>query len=163
VLIQQGSVFALKVSEPILLLIVGKYEFIPDIALADSAFKVEAETLEELFILSAQATFATMVDLKTVKPESKVELSLSAAKLDDLLFEWLAELIYLKDREAQLFSRFEVAISQNGDYRLAGAAWGDKIDFQRQELRTDVKAVTYHMFELRKTGNGYFARVVLDT
>lgn len=141
----------------------GKYEFIPDIALADAAFQVEAETLEELFVLSAQATFATMVNWETVKPSGKVEISLSAPKLDDLLFKWLAELIYLKDVDAQLFSKFDVSISQNGEYRLKGKAWGEKIDPSRQELRTDVKAVTYHMFELKKTEKGYFARVVLDT
>ncbi len=141
----------------------GKYEFIPDIALADAAFQVEAETLEELFVLSAQATFATMVNLETVKPVEKIEISLSASKLDDLLFQWLAELIYLKDTEARLFSTFDVFISQNGEYRLKGIAWGEKIDPSRQELRTDVKAVTYHMFDLKKTDTGYFARVVLDT
>lgn len=140
----------------------GRYEFIPDVALADLAFEVEAESLEELFVLSAQALFSAMVEPGDVKPEEEVKISLTTEKLDNLLYDWLAELVYLKDREAQLFSKFEVAIKQNGNFNLNGKVWGEKIDPERQRLRTDVKAITYHMFKLEKREKGYFARVVLD-
>ncbi len=141
----------------------GKYEFIPDVAIADLAFEVQAESLEELFVLSAQALFAGMVEPGDVRPVEKVEVSLESEKLDNLLFDWLSELVYLKDRDAYLFSMFEVSIGHNGDFSLAGKAWGEKIDPEKQRLRTDVKAVTYHMFKLEKNESGYYARVVLDT
>jgi len=140
----------------------GKYEFIPDVAIADLAFEVQAESLEELFVLAAQALFSAMVESGDVNPVEKVEISLESEKLDNLLFDWLSELVYLKDKDAQLFSKFEVSIIQNGNFALQGKAWGEKINPVRQQLRTDVKAVTYHMFKLEKNESGYFARVVLD-
>jgi len=141
----------------------GRYEFIPEIAIADLAFEVEAETLEELFSLSAQALFEAMVELEDVRPEQEILISLSAEKLDNLLFDWLAELVYQKDVDAQLFSQFEVSIAENGSYKLDGSAKGEPIDPSRHRLKTDVKAITYHMFKLEKKDKGYYARVVLDT
>ncbi|MCI0330513.1 MAG: archease [candidate division Zixibacteria bacterium] len=141
----------------------GRYEFIPGVAIADLAFEVEAETLEELFTLSARALFEAMVELKDVRPVEEVKISLSAEKLDNLLFDYLAELVYQKDLEARVFSEFEVSISENGNFKLEGKAKGEKIDPAKQELKTDVKAITYHLFKLEKRDKGYYARVVLDT
>ena len=141
----------------------GRYEFIPGVAIADLAFEVEAESLEELFSLSAQALFEAMVELEDVRPEQEIRISLSAEKLDNLLFDWLAELVYQKDVDAQLFSRFEVSIAENGNCKLEGSARGEPIDPSRHRLKTDVKAITYHMFKLEKKDKGYYARVVLDT
>lgn len=141
----------------------GRYEFIAGIAIADLAFEVEADSLDELFSLSAQALFEAMVELEDVRPDQEVLISLSAEKLDNLLFDWLAELVYQKDVDAQVFSQFEVSISENGDYKLDGRARGEPINPSRHRLKTDVKAITYHMFKLEKKDKGYHARVVLDT
>ena len=141
----------------------GRYEFIPGVAIADLAFEVFADGLDELFSLSAQALFDAMVELEDVRPEEEVLISLSAEKLDNLLFDWLAELVYQKDVDAQLFSQFEVSINEYGNYGLEGRARGEPINPSRHRLKTDVKAITYHMFKLEKRDNGYYARVVLDT
>ena len=141
----------------------GRYQFIPGVAIADLAFEVFAESLDELFSLSAQALFEAMVELEDVRPEEEVLISLSAEKLDNLLFDWLAELVYQKDVDAQLFSQFEVSINEYGSYELEGRARGESINPSRHRLKTDVKAITYHMFKLEKRDNGYYARVVLDT
>jgi SHS2 domain-containing protein len=141
----------------------GRYEFLPGVAIADLAFEVHAESLNELFSLSAQALFDAMVELQDVRPEHEVRISLTAEKLDNLLFDWLAELVYQKDLDAQLFSQFEVSIDENGNCKLDATVRGEPIDPVRHQLKTDVKAITYHMFKLEKKGNGYYARVVLDT
>lgn len=141
----------------------GRYEFIPGVAIADLAFEVYADNLDELFSLSAQALFDAMVELVGVRPEHEVRISLTAEKLDNLLFDWLAELVYQKDLDAQLFSRFEVSVDENGNCKLEATVRGEPIDPARHQLKTDVKAITYHMFKLEKKENGYYARVVLDT
>ncbi len=141
----------------------GRYEFIPGVAIADLAFEVFADSLEELFSLSAQALFDAMVELQDVRLEQEVLISLSAEKLDNLLYDWLSELVYQKDVDAQLFSQFEVSINEYGSYELEGRARGEPINPSRHQLKTDVKAITYHMFKLEKKENGYYARVVLDT
>ena len=39
---------------------------------------------------------------------------------------------------------------------------GEKIDMKKHEMLVDVKAVTMHMFEVKKEKNIWKARVVLD-
>ncbi len=138
------------------------YRYLEDVATADAAFEAEGRDLEELFRDAAIATFEVMVDMKTVKPRITKEIELKNESIDGLLFDWLSELVYLKDAEAILFSKFDVTIKKNDGYELKAAVSGDAIDQEKHSLRSDVKAVTYHMFEIRKTGNKWTTRVILD-
>jgi SHS2 domain-containing protein len=138
------------------------YRYLEDIATADAAFEVEGKTLEELFRDAAVATFEVMVDTGTVKPEVTREIELENEDVDNLLFDWLSELVYLKDADGLIFSRFDVNIRKNDAYKLKATASGEPINQRKHSLRSDVKAVTYHMFEVKKTGENWTARVVLD-
>jgi SHS2 domain-containing protein len=82
--------------------------------------------------------------------------------LDGLFFDWLSELVYLKDAEGVLFSKFDVRIKKNGAYELKAVASGEEISQKKHGLRSDVKAVTYHLFEVKKIGEIWTARVILD-
>ncbi len=138
------------------------YRYLEDIATADAAFEVKGKTLEELFRDAAIATFEVMADTGTVKPEVTREIELKNEDVGDLLFDWLSELVYLKDADGLIFSRFDVSIRKNDACELKATASGEPIDQRKHSLRSDVKAVTYHMFEVKKTGERWIARVVLD-
>lgn len=140
------------------------YTFLEDVAIADVAFEATGRDPAALFEACAAATFAVMVDPATVEPRIAREVSLREAAPDRLLFDFLAELIYLKDAEALVFARFEVEVGreEGGGWAVWARATGDRIDPERMALGADVKAVTYHLFELREAGEGWWARVVLD-
>jgi SHS2 domain-containing protein len=138
------------------------FRYLEDLSYADAAFEATGRTLEELFSESAIATFEVMADTKTVKQLLTREIILENESVDGLLIDWLSELIFLKDTETLLFSVFVVNIRKNGFYVLKAEAKGEKIDREKHSLRSDVKAVTYHMFEVTKTGDNWTARVVLD-
>lgn len=138
------------------------YRYLEDMATADAAFEVEANDLNQLFQESAQATFAIMADLQAIKPESHKAIKLSADKIDQLLFDWLSELVYLKDKDKIIFSRFAVDIKKDKDYKLVAKAGGEPIDLTKQDLKADVKAITYHQFKLEEKDGKWTARVVVD-
>ncbi len=138
------------------------YRYLEDIATGDVAFEAEGRTLEELFREAAIATFEVMVDTKDVVAKITKEVELKNEAIDDLLFDWLSELVYLKDAEAVVFSKFNVNINKNHAYELKASASGENINREKHSLRSDVKAVTYHMFEVKKTEEKWIARVVLD-
>ncbi|MGB7060856.1 MAG: archease [Candidatus Zixiibacteriota bacterium] len=141
----------------------GTYRFLEDVAIADAAFRAEAESLEELFGLCAQAAFDVMADTKTIEPRSKEGVELAGENLDELLFDWLAELIYLKDLKSMLFSKFDIEIRKKNGYSLKASIWGEPADQKKHRVKVDVKAVTYHLLEVKKEDNKWTARVVLDT
>lgn len=138
------------------------YRYLEDIACADAAFEAGGSTLEELFRDSATAAFEVMADTKTVKPLLTREIMLENEAVDGLLIDWLSELVFLKDAESLLFSVFDVNIRKNDVYVLKGVAKGEKIDRDKHNLRSDVKAVTYHLLEVKKSEDKWVARVVLD-
>jgi len=141
----------------------GKYRFLGDVAIADAAFEAEAETLEELFEICARATFEVMADINTIERKQREDVELVAENLEELLFDWLAELIYLKDVNSMLFGKFETKIHKKDGYRLNASVWGEPTDQKKHRVRVDVKAVTYHLLEVKKTDGRWTAKVILDT
>lgn len=61
-----------------------------------------------------------------------------------------------------VISKFDISIKKNDFYKLKATASGETINQEKHTLRSDVKAVTYHMFEVKKTGENWTARVILD-
>ena len=138
------------------------YKFLEDIVIADVAFEAKGDTLEEVFEASAEAVFETNAEIKTVGDSFVHEFEIEKEDIEDLLYEFLEEIVYIKDKDCVVFSKCDVSIKKDGKYKLCAKFYGEKIDYEKQELKVDVKAVTMHKFKLKKTDSGYFAMVVLD-
>ncbi len=138
------------------------FQYLEDIATADVAFEARGSTLDEVFAQCALATYEAMLNTKKVKAEVEKLIELENEDLERLLYDWLTEIIALKDSEGLALGEFEVNIEKDGAYKLRAKARGERIDPERHELRSDVKAVTYHLFQLYKDKNGWTATVVLD-
>jgi SHS2 domain-containing protein len=141
---------------------VGRYTFLDDIALADSAVELEGGDLDDLFETAAAALAALMVDPATIATTVERTLTLDASTLDLLLYDWLSELIYRKDRDGEVFTGVEARVSGTGPFHLAARARGGVIDRATTSLRADAKAVTFHQFALARGDGGWRARVVID-
>ncbi|HEY9662866.1 MAG TPA: archease, partial [Allocoleopsis sp.] len=80
-----------------------------------------------------------------------------------LLFNFLQEFVYYKDSELLLLRAQHIEIKiQESIYSLKAIAQGERLDPDRHHQRVDVKAVTLHQFQLKKTNGGWVAQVILD-
>ena len=140
----------------------GRYEFLEEVALADCAVDVEGNDLDDLFATAAAALADVMVDPATVPSTVERTIALTAPQLDLLLYDWLSELIYRKDRDREVFTRAEVRVSGTGPFELTARVHGGVLDPERTGLRADAKAVTLHQFALERHGTGWRARIVID-
>ncbi|MEM0120320.1 MAG: archease [Thermoprotei archaeon] len=138
------------------------YRYLEDVAIADLAFEAESDSLEGLFEEAAMAIFEAMANTSTLHVEGQLSFTVKAESVEDLLYKFLSEVVYFKDAEAILFKRVRVKISVDGGYTLVAQGEYDHLDPSRQELRMDVKAVTYHMFRVEKKGDGWVCTVVVD-
>jgi protein archease len=135
------------------------YRFLPDVALADIAFEADSASLRGIFESSARALTDIMVDRKTLRAKVTRTVEVEAEDADRLLYDFLTELIVMKDVDSLLFKEFRVKVKGNS---LSASLEGEKIDRVRHRLRNDVKAVTMHMFGVRHEGRRWKATVVLD-
>lgn len=141
-----------------------QYRYLDDIATADVAFEATGDTLEDLFVASADATMNVMVDdLDTISVRERRPIRVASDAVDMLLFELLQELIFYKDAERLLLRVPRVAIERrDGAYRLEAEAAGETIDTEKHGAGVDVKAVTLHRFRVEQTPQGWRAFVILD-
>ena len=126
---------------------------------ADIGIAAYGVDLKETFANAACALFSLMVDLDGVSESLCREAEVTADNREDLLVEWLNELIYIFDVDNVLLKRFE--ITRLSDTGLRAKCFGEKNDPQRHSIKMGVKAATYHMLWVEE-GNGYRAQVLLD-
>ncbi len=111
---------------------------------ADITVECWAPTMEEAFEQAAMGTFEVMLDTSTVEPKQKIEIEAGGTELSDLLVDWITQLLAEVDINYQFYCKFEVIkISKNDEYSLTARIWGEEIDLDKHDTRTEVKAMTY--------------------
>lgn len=138
-----------------------KYKFLPHTA--DVMFEAYGENLEQLFENAALATEATMVELSSLRKTQEHEIYLDSDDIDKLLYDFLSELIFIKDTDGLLFNKFEIIINcKNKKYDLIAKCFGELIDHDKHKLIDDSKAITMHGFEIKKDKGKYKCKVIVD-
>jgi SHS2 domain-containing protein len=127
---------------------------------ADVGFLAHGRSLEELFANAALAMMSLGWELDAVEERESREIEATGEDTETLLYDWLSAILAVADAERMVFRRFEV--SELGEGRARGVAWGEPFDNSRHQALTYIKAVTFHQFEVRETGQGWTARVYVD-
>lgn len=139
------------------------FRFLDDIAVADLAFEAEGDSVVELFRAATEALLETLADPATVAVIWEREIVQVSEDLADLLFEWLSDLVYWKDAAGVVFHDADLSMVCEGTaWTLVAVLRGAPVDPTTQTLRSDVKGVTKHLYEVKQRGAGWYAQVVVD-
>jgi SHS2 domain-containing protein len=130
---------------------------------ADLGLRIEASELAGKAGVFAEAGRALLTALtnnpESVKPVVQEEFHLSGNDHAFLLFDWLSELLHAHESRGMLFCDFDVRLSADG---LHATALGEAYDPNRHSLSHEIKAITYHGLNVRKTNGGWRAEVIVD-
>lgn len=126
----------------------------------DIGIRVTAPTREALFLEAARATTDIMVDASGARRQRGRDFVVEAEDPASLLRAWLSELIVAFSAEGLIC--VDVDIRSLDDRRLVAQATGDEYDPERHPLRTELKAVTWHQLDVRRTADGWEAQVIFD-
>ncbi|MDY0266051.1 MAG: archease [Methanimicrococcus sp.] len=136
---------------------------------ADIRFIAYGETLEKVFENAALATLTVIADISTIQSQIEFEIELEAIDLENLMVDFLSELLFLFDAEETVLGNVtvkEVGAKTDEDgkemYSINAAVSGEPIDSQKQNFKTEVKAITYNGIRVEKTKDGFETEVVLD-
>ena len=127
---------------------------------ADLGLRVRSADLESLFREAAEGLFSVLVEpISWNETIGRVDFELEADRTEFLLVDWLNELLYHFETRGLLFASFDVRLDGN---RLVASAQSRPFDEQRDRFLHEVKAVTYHDLEVRRTDQGWLVEVILD-
>jgi SHS2 domain-containing protein len=130
---------------------------------SDVYVHTKSKTLAGIFEDATKAAFEVMLNTSAVRGTSVVEASVNADDLEQLLYMWVDHLLYLFDAESFAVSRAEVTIgSKGGPASLQAKIYGESYDPSRHGQRVAVKAMTYSLMCISKTGRAWEAFFVLD-
>lgn len=131
---------------------------------ADITVECWAPTLEQAFEEGALGTLEVILDTSTVQPNVAIDVNVQGIDLEELLVEWIGHLIALIDINSQFYAKFEVQeISKNPEgFALNGRVWGEDIDLERHDTRTEVKAMTYADMSIEQEADRTTLRFTLD-
>ncbi len=116
---------------------------------ADIGFKAYGKNLNEAFENASLAMFNIITDTADVVSEKEISFEITSEDEVSLLYDYLEELLFFHEVEFMLFSEFHVEIDD--DLHLQATIKGEPIDWDRHERKTEIKAITFHKMDVRKT------------
>jgi SHS2 domain-containing protein len=126
----------------------------------DLGMWVYGHDLPELFAHAAWAMFDLMGDASTIRLRQRFQIHIVGTDLEDVLVQWLNELLYRYDTQRLLCATCDV--THLTPTTLTATVAGEPFDPARHPLDTEMKAVTYHQIAVEQAGTGWQARVIFD-
>ena len=129
----------------------------------DIGIRAKAKDLKGLFKNITLAMFDIIAEKKDTKIQGhqdtrNISIKQKADNLEELLVNWLNELLSLSATKELIFSDFQINKLDNNS--LQAIAIGE--DIKNYKLNTEIKAATYHELKLEKTKLGWQAEVIFD-
>ena len=116
---------------------------------ADVGIRSSGSDVNEAFENAAEGMFSIITELEKVEPIGQYKIISEAHDLEQLLVNWLSELLYLQTVSSVMFSKFGVNVQKKGEkWQLEAYASGENFDRSKHTFETEIKAVTHHILEV---------------
>lgn len=116
---------------------------------ADVGIKAHGKTLSEAFENAAKGMFDIITDSSEIESIGQYDIELEASDLEQLLVDWLSELLFLNSAKNLVFGFFKIDLDEKNK-KLTAKVFGEKFDLSKHKIGAEIKAVTYHMLEVKK-------------
>jgi len=126
---------------------------------ADIGVEAFGKNKEEAFEHIAMGMYAIITDESVIENKIKKEITLPRdSDTEQLVIDWLSELLYISDVTGLVFGKFLVEINDH----LHALAWGEPYSRDTHGYGAEIKAVTYHLLSVKNTKKGVTIRVLFD-
>lgn len=126
--------------------------------------RLSGATLGELFASATEAFGETLTILGHIEPRQSEELDVDAPDLDELLVDYLSELLYRFDARGWLTRHVDLDVHEkDGGWTLEGTLRGERRDAARHPLRTPIGGISYHSLHVHRDDERWTAEVLFET
>jgi SHS2 domain-containing protein len=140
---------------------VKKYDILEHTA--DAKFKAYGKSLEEAFINSASAMYEILLKDEKISSKFEKKFEKKAQNYEQLLFDFLDELLFLMDTESLVLSKINslniVQLKPNLIKLNCDASFDSANNY---DIGGNIKAVTYSEIEIKENDSGFELQVVVD-
>jgi len=126
-----------------------KFEYFE--ATADIGLKAYGKDMNEAFENASLAIFNIISDTSNIDAVKDIEFEISSEDEVSLLYDYLEELLFYHETEFMLFSKFHVEIDDT--LHLKAKIEGEEINWDKHERKTEIKAITFHKMDVKKTSH----------
>jgi SHS2 domain-containing protein len=136
---------------------------------ADIGCEIFGKTRKELFANGVTALFDLILDRKYERGKSLVAavrtkeekiITINGNDLEDLLINFLREVLYLFN--GKKWVAIDCKPLEITRKRIVAPLQGEPYNRQKHPVKMEIKAVTYHGLSVKKTAQGWTARVIFD-
>ena len=120
----------------------------------------EGEDLSAVFHQAALGLRQILTDSDDIQPLQELRLEVQGLDYEELLVNWLSELVYLLESQQFLWADCRIEILETR--QLRARLLGEFVDAERHQLQREVKAVTYHQIKVEQVDGGWRAQVFVD-
>ena len=116
---------------------------------ADIGFISYGKDMNEAFENAGLAIFNIISDTSDISHEKEITFEVDSEDDVSLFYDYLEELLFYHEIEFMLFSEFHVEIDEK--LHLKATIKGEEINWDKHERKTEIKAITYHQMDVKKT------------
>ena len=127
---------------------------------ADLGVEVYGRDRSQLFSNAGVALFDLISGINAIEARSALPVTVEGSDCEDLMVNWLRELLYLHQVKRYLLTSF--VIHELDECLLKATVRGERFDARRHELLREIKAVTYHQLTIDQGEEEWTARIVFD-
>ena len=124
------------------------------------AVRITGNSQADLFSNSGFALFDVMAEVEKIEIKERVPLEVEGTDRDELLVNWVRELLYLYQGSGYLLKEFK--INEVKDTIVKAEVCGEKIDPDRHEIKQEIASVASRKSRMQKTGNQWIAQVIFE-
>ena len=126
---------------------------------ADVGLRVRSEDLAGVFAAAAEGMADIAGVFRPGRGREEVAVALESRDVEGLLVDWLNEVLYQHDARGAALQG--VRIDEAGDTTVSGVLLLAPLEAQDEE-GVQIKAVTYHQLEVKRSREGWEATVFFD-
>jgi SHS2 domain-containing protein len=131
---------------------------------ADIGIEASGKTLKDALEAASIGLSSIMVNTENIDCHEDRLIELEAIDEEALIIKWLNEILFYFDSESFICKKVSILnLKRDGDvFKITGNLTGERFSSEKHEVKTHVKAVTYHQFELVESGSGVVLRIFFD-
>ena len=106
--------------------------------------------MEEAFSVAGKSVVETIIDLKNIQEVEKKSIKVKGRNLQNLLYNWLEEIVTITITDGFAISNFSVNIKKNAEYEIISTVSGEKLDLEKHNFKVEIKSPTFHLMEIKE-------------